>query len=351
MHLRSGPTTKSSILATIPYGKKVQVDSQPVTGEQDEDWYRVKYDSKSGYVLGTLLSRKIPPVRLYVDTKGCAGLNLHTEPGTDAKVLAVIPGGAPITTDANLVKGDDGSKWYKATYNGHTGYVYAPLVSKTKPEPQGRSLHLPVLMYHRIGDPSSRYQVSPSEFAEQLDWLKNNGYTTVTLNQVYNYMFCGGSLPQKPVMLTFDDGYANQWTAVLAMNARDMKGVFFIMGQGNQLSDAQIRQMIAWGHEIESHTMTHPFLTHLSDSQLRYQLVESKSLLEQRYGIQINFLAYPSGDYNERVAEAVQAAGYRGGIHAWGNSTWSPAKRWYEPRIEIDGGISLHQFINYVTQY
>ncbi len=93
-------------------------------------------------------------------------------------------------------------------------------------------------------------------FTQQLDWLRANGYTTVTLPQVYEYMF-EGELSPRPVVLTFDDGRASQWNAVRELNARGMTGVFFVLGGGNGLTYAQLRQMIAWGHEIEADSMSH----------------------------------------------------------------------------------------------
>ncbi len=161
---------------------------------------------------------------------------------------------------------------------------------------------------------------------------------------MYNYIYSGGSLPAKPVVITFDDGYAGQWNAVRELNARGMRGVFFVLGQGNGLSWYQLRQMISRGHEVGSHSMSHPFLTRLSDSQLRYQVYESRRRLEANLGVRMRYFAYPYGDVDSRVINAVAAAGYRGGIHAWGGAYWTASKRWVEPRIEISGYDSLSQF-------
>ncbi len=187
-----------------------------------------------------------------------------------------------------------------------------------------RSIKIPVLMYHNVGSYAGRYQVTTTAFAQQLNWLRANGYRTVTINQVYNYIYSGGSLPAKPVVITFDDGYGGQWNAVRELNARGMKGVFFVLGQGNGLSWYQLRQMISRGHEVGSHSMSHPFLTRLSDSQLRYQVYESRRRLEANLGVRMRYFAYPYGDVDQRVINAVAAAGYRGGIHAWGGRTGRP---------------------------
>ena len=205
------------------------------------------------------------------------------------------------------------------------------------PLPTPRALTIPVLEYHDVGFGVGTYQVTLPNFRAQLDWLQANGYTAVTLNDVYAYMFEGGDLPPKPVVLTFDDGRASQWNAVQELNARGMKGVFFILGNGNALSDGQIRQIVAQGHEIESHTMSHPQLSRLSDAQLVYELARSKQILEAKYGVPIRYLAYPYGDYDDRVINATIAAGYEGALAAWGGGSWTPQKRWQEPRIIITG--------------
>jgi peptidoglycan/xylan/chitin deacetylase (PgdA/CDA1 family) len=106
-----------------------------------------------------------------------------------------------------------------------------------------------------------------------------------------------------------------------------MTGVFFLMGGSNGLSEWQIRQMIASGHEIESHTMSHPQLSRLSDAQLADELTRSKRNLETRYGVPIRYLAYPYGDYDRRVIAATIAAGYDGALAAWGGGSWTPQKR------------------------
>ncbi|HEY8599006.1 MAG TPA: polysaccharide deacetylase family protein [Thermomicrobiales bacterium] len=224
--------------------------------------------------------------------------------------------------------------------------LLAPVSALAAPEP--RPLTIPVLEYHDVGFGVGTYQVTLPAFRAQLDWLQANGYTTVTLDDVYAAIFEGGDLPPKPVVITFDDGRASQWNAVQELNARGMKGVFFILGNGNALGDGQIRQLIAQGHEIESHTMSHPQLSRLSDAQLAYELVRSKQTLEAKYGVPIRYLAYPYGDYDGRVINAAIAAGYDGALAAWGGGSWTPQKRWQEPRIIITGFATIGEFAGLV---
>ena len=216
--------------------------------------------------------------------------------------------------------------------------------------PGSRALDIPVLMYHEFGYPESRYTVGYERFGRQLDWLQANGYMTVTIGQVYDYMDGFSELPAKPVVLTFDDGSVSQTRAAEMLDARGMTGVFFIHSRA-QMSDDQIRSLAERGHEIGAHSVSHPFLTRLSDEQLWHEIYDNKVYLESVTEQSIDFFAYPFGDWNNRVAAAVEDAGYRGALHAWGGRHWSPEKRWRQPRIEIDGTLSLERFIYFVEQF
>ena len=214
--------------------------------------------------------------------------------------------------------------------------------------PPPRSFDISVLMYHQVGDSASRYTIPLWRFEQQLDWLRDNGYHTVTISEVYDAVAGIRTLPSKPVAITFDDGYAAQWGAAQAMNARGMRGTFFILSGASPLADWQIRAMADAGHEIGSHSISHPDLTTLSDARLRSELVDSRARLQAVSGQPVDIFAYPYGAWNSRVASAVEAAGYRAAVHAWGGTWWSPDKWWIEPRIEIAGTLSLAEFAGYV---
>jgi peptidoglycan/xylan/chitin deacetylase (PgdA/CDA1 family) len=215
----------------------------------------------------------------------------------------------------------------------------------TPPPAEPRALSIPVLMYHRFGDYAEHYQMPYWSFEQQLDWLQANGYQTVTLTQVYDYMAGIGSLPDRPVVITLDDGYVSQWEAAEALNQRGMVGVFFITTGQPHLADWQIRALADAGHEIGAHTFSHPDLTTLSDDQLAWELTSVRAELQAASGQPVNFFAYPYGAYDARVIAATQAAGYRGALAAWGGSWWSPDTPWTEPRIEVSGFLSLDGFV------
>jgi hypothetical protein len=216
------------------------------------------------------------------------------------------------------------------------------------PPAEPRSISIPVLMYHRFGDSAERYQMPLWKFEQQLDWLQSNGYHAVTLTELYDYIAGTGSLPEKPVVLTFDDSPASQWGAVQALNARGMRGTFFVLTGQAGLENWQLQDMAAQGHEIDSHTIDHADLTTVSDDRLRSELVDSRAALQAITGQPVNFLAYPYGSYDSRVIATTQAAGYRAAVAAWGGSWWTPDKWWTEPRIEISGLLTLGEFAEFV---
>jgi peptidoglycan/xylan/chitin deacetylase (PgdA/CDA1 family) len=210
------------------------------------------------------------------------------------------------------------------------------------------AFHIPVLMYHHIG-PASRYFTTLGDFTAEMDWLKQNGYHTVTISQLYEAMFGGRTLPDKPVAITFDDGNTDQRLAFPILRDRGFVATYFIVSGVPLLSDDDLVGLVRSGNDVESHTVNHPYLTRIGDGALAFQLQQSKTDLEARLGWPVRYLAYPYGDSNGHVWNATSGI-YRGGINATGGNSWEPDKRYVEPRIEIGGTIGLGGFIGYVTR-
>ena len=190
------------------------------------------------------------------------------------------------------------------------------------PQPPAVVPAVPVLMYHVVADPPPgaawpHLYVPPAELEAQLDWLERNGYTAVTLSDVWRNWHEGGRLPERPVVLTFDDGYrsvsahalpllaSRGWPAVLNLKVGNLEEPW-------GLSERRVRAMLAAGWELAAHTLTHPDLRTLGDGALEGEVAGSRVELRRRFGVPVDFFCYPAGRYDERVVAAVRRAGFLG---------------------------------------
>ena len=180
---------------------------------------------------------------------------------------------------------------------------------------------IPILMYHVIGvRPAAAVYpelwVSPATFAAEMAALKRGGWWAITLRQAYDAWRQGGSLPRRPVIVSFDDGYLGDytharpvlsrlgWPGLLNLELRNVRA--------GDLTERQVRALIRAGWEIDSHTIDHPDLTTVTDQQLKYELVGSRRQLQREFGVPADFFCYPAGRFDDHVIAAVRAAGYLG---------------------------------------
>ena len=184
------------------------------------------------------------------------------------------------------------------------------------PEPEG----FPILEYHQVTDEQldpdfDVYNVPPADFAEQLNFLQAQGYTTITLQDFMRVVHGKGTLPEKPIVLTFDDGYADNYTTMLPiLEAHSMTAVVYVItneiGKKNYLTFDQLKDMQRRGIEIGSHTADHLPLTSLDETTRLKQIHESKIFLEWG-GLQtIYSLSYPNGAFNSEIVEILRQSEY-----------------------------------------
>jgi len=201
---------------------------------------------------------------------------------------------------------------------------------------QASGRRLPVVMYHRIVEKppvESRHGtwVTSQRLAAQLDSLVRRRVTTLTFRDYAAYLAGDQPLPSKPVILTFDDGYADNYTLALPLlRERGMKAVVFVIGDARittnvwdaaegepvlpLLDRRQIREMAEQGIEFGSHTRSHPRLAGLDPGRLRVEVAGSKRAIEERVGAPVISLCYPYGSVDGAAKEAVADAGYAFGV-------------------------------------
>jgi peptidoglycan/xylan/chitin deacetylase (PgdA/CDA1 family) len=220
---------------------------------------------------------------------------------------------------------------------------------------------VPVLMYHVINPPPSGapfpgLYVPSDEFAAQMQALKNAGWHAVTMDQLEAYWKRGVPLgPGKPIVLTFDNGYASQYENALPILKRlgwvgneNIQLTGLPRSQGG-LTDAQVRTMIAAGWELDTQGISHADLITLDASQLEYQVASARQMLQKRYGVPVNWFCYPSGHYDETVVAAVKAAGFVGSttvIPGWASPSEDPYRL---PRLRVLGGTSPAALIDQIS--
>ena len=213
-------------------------------------------------------------------------------------------------------------------------------------------LPVPILMYHVVAVAPAHGRnpglyVTPRDFIAQLRYLSDHGYRAVTIQQVYDFWHGAGSLPSHPVVLSFDDGYAPDFTVVAPLlHELRWPGVLnLIAGRGPaaRMPTAQVRAMIACGWEVDSHTVSHVDLTSLGTARLTFELTRSKGKLAKLFGVPVNFFCYPSGRHDAKVVAAVREAGYLAATTTdFGDA--HPAQMFTLGRIRVYGGESLAGF-------
>ncbi|BCX02280.1 MAG: hypothetical protein KatS3mg053_0218 [Candidatus Roseilinea sp.] len=233
----------------------------------------------------------------------------------------------------------------------------APTATATPVRPPA-SARVPILMYHYISEPppgADRYRidlsVTPQDFEQQLQYLAANGYITISLYDLYAHLQLGRSLPTRPIVLTFDDGYRDHYDhAFPLLQKYGMHGTFFIttdfinFGNPNYLTWEMVREMSAAGMHIESHARTHRDLRNRDFQFLVWEILGPIEQITAHTGKRPRFFCYPSGRYDDAVIRMLRSVQTwaavtteHGSVHTLANAmTWQ--------RIRVHGRASLERF-------
>jgi len=183
-----------------------------------------------------------------------------------------------------------------------------------------RDIGVVFLMYHELempGQPVScndpgymLYVVRFADFRSQMEMLQRQGWRGLSVSDTLS------AFAEKTVAITFDDGCESDLLyAAPTLREFNFGGTFYIttgfLGKPGHLSHAQVRELSGMGFEIGCHSMSHPYLTDLSDKDLHREVAEAKVQLEQILGKAIQHFSCPGGRYDKRVADTALKAGYR----------------------------------------
>jgi peptidoglycan/xylan/chitin deacetylase (PgdA/CDA1 family) len=227
----------------------------------------------------------------------------------------------------------------------------------TGPNGKPGTTPVPILMYHVIapppaGAPFPGLYVPPEEFSQQMHALASAGWHAVTMDQVAANWSRGAPLPSgKPIVLTFDNGYQSQYTQALpVLRSLGWVGVENIQLSGLPPSQGgfgagQVQGLIGAGWELDTQGFSHADLVAIGPAALHHEVAESRTVLQQRYHVPVNWFCYPSGHYDATVIAAVRAAGYAGSttvIPGWAHPGEDPYRL---PRLRVLGGTSGTQLL------
>jgi peptidoglycan/xylan/chitin deacetylase (PgdA/CDA1 family) len=214
-------------------------------------------------------------------------------------------------------------------------------------------------MYHYVSElppdagPIRRnLTVLPENFRSHLEYLTETGYQTITLFDLYMHLTQGRQIPDKPVILTFDDGYLDAYTVVFPLLQQyDSVGTFFLLTAAldyenpNYITWAMAEEMAAAGMEIQAHGRDHIDLRGLPHDMLVHQIAGARQTLEEHIGQPVQFFCYPSGQFDSDVINVVYSSGYLGAVTTLHGRSHTADNLFTLRRIRIQGGDQLGDFV------
>jgi peptidoglycan/xylan/chitin deacetylase (PgdA/CDA1 family) len=232
---------------------------------------------------------------------------------------------------------------------------YLPIIKKQWIKQEG-VIKIPVLTYHHIrkaktGDYNS---VSPEIFDQQMNWLKENNYQVISYGQFYQILTSTAKEPQKSVVITFDDGYKDQYQNGLPILKKyGYPAIFFVnynsINWWGYMSWDMLKDLIKNKMEIGSHSLNHKNLTKLSLKNIIYELRQGKLKLEYRLTSPIYHLAYPNGFYSSQIIEQAANAGFWSALTDHGGATHNRADSPYAiSRLHVNN--NLESFIKLLQE-
>jgi peptidoglycan/xylan/chitin deacetylase (PgdA/CDA1 family) len=251
-------------------------------------------------------------------------------------------------TTVKTSENDKSKNIAKNQQNQERTFTIAPLIQNDS--------SIPVLMFHSITNvKGNELQTSKEQFKQEMQYLKDKGYTTLTLTEVYDFFQKDKPIPKKSVVITFDDGYLDNYTnAYPILKQFGFKATIFditstVDTSANYLNSAQLKELSSNGIDIEPHTITHPYLNKLSYDQQYKELKISKDFIETLLSKTVKFVAYPYGEWNQDTIKAVKNIGYTMAFTTAG--TWANKQNGIYTlyRVYISSNFSMTEFNNRMT--
>jgi peptidoglycan/xylan/chitin deacetylase (PgdA/CDA1 family) len=224
---------------------------------------------------------------------------------------------------------------------------------------------IPILLYHSVGHTSAptyrRWCIDPSLFGEHLSALRSEGYDFLTVSGLVDAVDAD-ALPERPLLVTFDDGRADYVEhAVPQLAAHGVVSTMYVVssqvggtsawlgipGESDQpmMTWGDMHAAVASGHEVGSHSRTHPQLDVIAHRASVAEITDSRLELEDGLGATVRSFAYPHGHHRQREVDAVRAAGYDSGCAVADRWSWLGQDRYRLSRLIVDGETTADELL------
>lgn len=219
-------------------------------------------------------------------------------------------------------------------------------------------VRIPILMYHSIcnDDPNNSLMIPTEMFAEQMEWLRENDFTAMSMDEVIEAMNTG-KVPKRPVLITFDDGYADNYiNAFSELKNNNLKGTFFIISDtiteegGYYMSTSMLKEMKEAGMEIENHTANHLELNNLSREDAIDSIKRGQEFLRSVIGSNGNYLCYQVGRYSDETIEIQKELGIKAALTTQGGISSIADGKYELKRIRISP-MNIENFAEIFSEY
>jgi peptidoglycan/xylan/chitin deacetylase (PgdA/CDA1 family) len=215
-------------------------------------------------------------------------------------------------------------------------------------------------MYHYISSPPAGadairrdLSVPPERFASHLQALRDVGYQSITLRRLFDHLMRGQPLPEKPVIITMDDGYVDNYSnAFPVLREQGFSASFFVITdfvneqRPEYMSWDQLREMAAAGMEVGCHSRNHPNLSGRSVDYLVWQALGCKESFELEMGFHPRFISYPSGLYDQRTIDVFYSAHYWGGLTSHQGDRQSSSRPFELRRLRVRGSYTAEDLLD-----
>ena len=221
------------------------------------------------------------------------------------------------------------------------------------------NIYAPILMYHYIRENpdgndtlGASLSVTPADFATQLDWLTNNGFQTITLDELAAGLKGENIAVAKPVILTFDDGYADFYSAAYPeLVKRNMRAIVYMIsgkvddGENRYLKSSQLKEMAQSGLiSVGSHTISHINFKTASPANATREAFQSKKDLEKITGKPVVHFSYPSGQFDDNSIKILKSLGYISSVTTIEGTVHSGSSALSLSRVRVSGNTTLEKF-------